>query len=74
MGSGPRDPRAVVDSTLRVIGFQNLRVVDTSIMPEVVNPNTHAGAYAIAEKASEMILQNAEGYSPAHVRHAIGHW
>lgn len=55
---GPGDPRAVVDSKLRVIGFKNLRVVDASVMPEVVNPNTQAAVYAIAEKAVEMILED----------------
>lgn len=60
MGSGPSDPQAVVDPTLKVIGFTNLRVVDASIMPDVVNPNTHAATYGIAEKASAMILESAE--------------
>lgn len=53
---GPNDPRAVVDSNLKVIGLQNLRIVDASIIPEIPTPNINAAVNAIAEKASEVIL------------------
>ncbi|CAL8117910.1 unnamed protein product [Orchesella dallaii] len=56
MGRGPRDPQAVVDTSLRVIGIEGLRVADTSIMPSVTNANTQAAAYVIGEKAADMIL------------------
>ncbi|MEM7073543.1 MAG: choline dehydrogenase [Pseudomonadota bacterium] len=54
---GPADdPDAVVDTEGRVIGVSGLRVVDASIMPEVVNANTNATTIMIAEKISDAIL------------------
>jgi choline dehydrogenase len=56
MGS---DPLAVVDACLRVHGIAGLRVVDCSIMPTLVSGNTHWPAVMIAEKGSDMILEDA---------------
>lgn len=58
--SHSRDPTAVVDSQLRVIGIDNVRVADASAMPAVVNANTQVGVYVIAEKVAEDILQRWE--------------
>ena len=53
---GRRDsPMAVVDSELRVIGAQNLSVIDASLMPNVTTGNTTAPTIMIAEMGVHMI-------------------
>jgi choline dehydrogenase len=49
------DPTAVVDPQARVIGLENLRVVDSSIMPSITNGNLNAPTIMIAEKVSDLI-------------------
>jgi choline dehydrogenase len=50
------DPMAVVDSNLRVIGVDGLRVVDASVMPHITTGNLNAPTIMIGEKASDHIL------------------
>jgi choline dehydrogenase len=53
------DDMAVVDDLLRAHGTQSLRVVDTSIIPEITSCNTNAPYLMIAEKAADMIKEDA---------------
>jgi choline dehydrogenase len=50
------DPMAVVDSQLRVIGMEGVRVADASVFPSLIGGNTNAAVVMIAEKAADMIL------------------
>lgn len=50
------DPLAVVDSQLRVIGIKGLRVVDASVMPDLVGGNINATVMMIAWRAAQAIL------------------
>lgn len=50
------DPMAVVNPECKVIGIENLRVADSSIMPQVTNGNLNAPSLMIGEKASDHIL------------------
>jgi len=51
------DELSVVDDELRVRGVGNLRVIDVSVMPQIVSGNTSAPTMAIAAKGAELILQ-----------------
>ena len=51
----------VVDHQLQVYGTERLRVVDSSIMPNMPTSNTNAPSFVIGEKGAEMILADAKG-------------
>lgn len=56
---GPEtDKKAVVDPTLKVKGTKGLRVIDASIMPEIISSGTHAATMMIAEKGSDLIKES----------------
>ena len=56
MGRGEMD---VVDFDLKVRGTENLRVVDSSIMPNMPTSNTNAPSIVIGEKGADLILADA---------------
>ena len=55
----PDDVNAVVDVECRVIGTHGLRVVDSSIFPEITNGNLNAPSIMVGEKAADHILGRA---------------
>ncbi len=58
----PDDSMAVVDSRLKVMGVQCLRIADASVMPTITSGNTAAPTMMIAEKLAELLLsKNSNG-------------
>ncbi len=55
----PSDKTAVVDSELRVVGIEGLRVVDASVFPDLVGGNINAPVIMLAEKAADIIRGTA---------------
>ncbi len=62
----PSDPERVVDEELRVVSTRGLRVVDASIMPDLIGGNINTPVIMIAEKAADLICNRAP---LAHAEH-----
>ena len=56
---GARDSGGVVDARLKVYGTANLRVVDASVIPLQISGHIQTAVYGIAERAAEMIIDDA---------------
>ncbi|KAK9309695.1 hypothetical protein QLX08_000698 [Tetragonisca angustula] len=53
---GAADDRSVVDEKLRVRGVKRLRIIDSSVLPSPISGNPNSVVIAIAERASDVIL------------------
>ncbi|PVF98832.1 alcohol oxidase [Serendipita vermifera] len=70
----PKDLGGVVDSSLRVWGTANLRVVDASIIPSHVAAHTQSTVYAIAEKAASIIQGGNSNGAESRFGRPTGWW
>jgi len=68
------DPLAVLDGELRVRGTQGLRVIDASVMPNVVSGNLNAPTIMLAEKMADHVLGRAPLPPSAAPFHVVGNW
>lgn len=57
------DQMAVVTPDMRVRGVQRLRVIDMSVVPQLMSANTNGPAMAIGDRAADIIYGKAQGAS-----------
>jgi choline dehydrogenase-like flavoprotein len=57
---GPPDKNGVLNGKFQVHGTKNLRVIDASVFPKIPGFFIVSSVYMIAEKASEVILKDAQ--------------
>jgi choline dehydrogenase-like flavoprotein len=62
------DPMSVVGPTLEVHGVQGVRVIDASVMPNIVSANTNAPTMALADHGLSLMLSHAGGVDPGRRR------
>ncbi|MDB5827323.1 MAG: alkJ [Variovorax sp.] len=66
---GPsHDGMAVVDARLAVHGIEGLRVVDASVMPNIIGGNTNAPTMMIAEQAARFMREPQRNRNAAFIR------
>ena len=52
------DHNSVVDQETKVHGIKNLRVIDASILPDIVSANLNATVVMIAERSADLIIDS----------------
>jgi choline dehydrogenase len=55
------DPMSVVGETLEVLGVTGVRIIDASVMPNIVSANTNAPTMALADRGLSLMLAGAGG-------------
>jgi choline dehydrogenase len=69
---GPsHDDMAVVDARLAVHGIEGLRVIDASVMPNIVGGNTNAPTLMIAEQAARFMREPRRNRDAAQTRTSV---